>query len=142
MLVALQFGFLLLLPALAVPAVLSGKIPTLAFVFAAMSVTLFLWTLVHNKLGNFNIRPTPKSFGHLVTTGPYRQIRHPMYTSVLLGAASLALMSDPLPGWTAWSALAMVLWVKSIIEERWMREAHPGYDAYCRVSKRFVPWIF
>jgi len=141
-LVELQFGFMLLLLALAAPAVLKGEIPALASMFAALSVALFLWTLLHNKLGNFNIRPIPKSSGQLVTSGPYRQIRHPMYTSVLLGAASLALMSDPLPGWSAWTALAMVLWVKSIIEERWMRETHPGYGAYCRVSRRFVPWFF
>lgn len=142
LLVALQFALMLLLLALAAPAILRGDVPLAAIVMAVSSFGLFLWTLLHNRLGNFNIRPTPKSFGVLVTTGPYQQIRHPMYTSVLLGAASLALMSDRLLGWTAWSALAMVLLVKSIFEERWMREVHPGYSSYCRESKRFVPWLF
>ena len=141
-LVALQFGFMSLLTALAAPGVLKGNITIGALALAALSLGLFLWTLVHNRLGNFNIHPTPKSLGVLITTGPYQQIRHPMYTSVLLGAASLALMSDPLLGWTVWTALAIVLLVKSTLEERWMNETHPGYSAYIRESKRFIPWVF
>ena len=142
LLVALQFGFMLLLPALAAPAIVQGKVPISAILLAISSMVLFVWTLVHNRLGNFNIRPTPKSWGVLITTGPYRLIRHPMYTSVLLGGASLALMADPLPGWSAWTALALVLFVKSIVEERWLNEVHPGYSSYRRASKRFIPWLF
>jgi len=141
LLVALQFGFMLLLPALAAPAIVQGTVPISAILLAISSMVLFVWTLVHNRLGNFNIRPTPKSWGVLITTGPYRLIRHPMYTSVMLGAASLALMADPLLGWSAWTALALVLLVKSILEERWLREAHPAYSSYIIESKRFIPWI-
>jgi len=141
-LVALQFGCLLLLTSLAAPCVFKGNIPIGSVALVALSLGLFLWTLVHNRLGNFNIHPKPKSLGVLITTGPYQQIRHPMYTSVLLGAASLVLMSDPLLGWTVWAALAIVLLVKSTLEERWMNEMHPGYSAYIRQSKRFIPWVF
>ena len=142
MLVALQFGCLLLLTSLAAPCVFKGNIPIGSVALVALSLGLFLWTLVHNRLGNFNIHPKPKSLGVLITTGPYQQIRHPMYTSVLLGAASPVLMSDPLLGWTVWAALAIVLLVKSTLEERWMKEMHPEYSAYIRQSKRFIPWVF
>src|ERR1035437_9106227 len=141
LLVALQLGLMLVLPALAAPAIVQGKVPISAILLAISSMVLFVWTLVHNRLGNFNIRPTPKSWGVLVTTGPYKQIRHPMYTSMFLGAASLALMSDPFLGWSAWSALALVLVVKSNLEERWLNEVHPGYSSYHRESKRFIPWF-
>ena len=85
---------------------------------ALASVALAAWTLAHNRPGNFNIRPAPKAQGHLVTTGPYRWIRHPMYTSVLLGAAALAWTSGLLIGWASSSALAVVLVLKSTLEER------------------------
>jgi protein-S-isoprenylcysteine O-methyltransferase Ste14 len=133
---------MLVLPALATPTVLKGHVPVGAVALAALSLGLFLWTLLHNKLGNFNIRPTPKSWGMLVTTGPYQQIRHPMYTSVMLGAASFASMSEPLLGWLAWTTLAAILLFKSTLEERWMSEVHPSYDSYRRESKRFIPWVF
>lgn len=141
-LVALQFGLLLLTAALAAPRILRGSIPLEAVSLAVASLALAVWTLQHNRLGNFNIRPTPVARGVLVTTGPYRWIRHPMYTSVLMGAGALSWMSNQPAGWISWSALAAVLLIKSALEERWMRDEHPGYAAYARQSKRFVPWLF
>jgi protein-S-isoprenylcysteine O-methyltransferase Ste14 len=141
-LVALQFGLLILQTAIAAPMVLQGIIPAAAWLMAGASIALATWTLMHNRLGNFNIRPTPKVSAMLVTTGPYRWIRHPMYTSLLLGAGALAWMSHPVTEWLTWSALAIVLLLKSTLEEHWLREQYPGYAAYCLVSKRFVPWLF
>jgi len=142
LLVALQFALLFVLAALATPNVLHGDIPAAAFMLAMASVALAAWTLAHNRPGNFNIRPVPKAQGQLVTTGPYQWIRHPMYTSVLLGAAALAWTLSPRIGWAAWSALVIVLLLKSTLEERWMREKHPRYAAYVLSSKRFLPWLF
>lgn len=142
LLVGLQFGLLFVLAALAASNVMHGVIPAGAFLLAGTSVALAAWTLLHNRPGNFNIRPTPKVRGVLVTTGPYRWIRHPMYTSVLLGGAALAWTSSTFIGWVTWSALAIVLLKKSTLEERWMREKHPGYAAYLLRTKRFLPWLF
>jgi len=141
LLVTMQFSLLTGLTALAAARALRGNIPSFSLLLVATSLALATWTLMHNRPGNFNIRPTPKTWGTLVTTGPYRWIRHPMYTSVLLGAAALALMSEPPAGWLVWSALAMVLLVKSILEERWMREQHLDYDAYRVETNRFIPWV-
>jgi protein-S-isoprenylcysteine O-methyltransferase Ste14 len=142
LLVALQFACMLLLPVLALPALRLGNIPLATLLLAGTSLALLAWTLLHNRLGNFNIRPLPKTYGSLVTSGPYRWIRHPMYTAVLLGGAALALMADPAPGWAVWAGLALLLFVKSTFEERWMREQHPAYRDYAAQSKRFVPLIF
>jgi protein-S-isoprenylcysteine O-methyltransferase Ste14 len=65
-----------------------------------------------------------------------------MYTSLLLGAAALVLLSDPLIGWLTWLALAIVLFLKSTLEEQWMQDKHPGYTAYAKQNKRFLPWLF
>jgi protein-S-isoprenylcysteine O-methyltransferase Ste14 len=142
LLVALQFACMLVLPALALPALRQGTLPAATLLLGGASLALMAWTLLHNRLGNFNIRPLPKAYGSLVTSGPYRWIRHPMYTAVLLGGAALAWMSDPAPGWTVWACLALVVFVKSTFEERWMREQHPAYGDYAARSKRFVPLIF
>ncbi len=142
LLVALQLGLLLLQAAWAAPRIFQGVIPLAAWAAAGLSVALAAWTLRHNRLGNFNIRPLPKASGLLVTSGPYRWIRHPMYTSLLLGAAALAGISEPFAGWLTWFALALVLFLKSTLEERWMREKHPDYGAYVASSKRFLPWLF
>lgn len=141
-LVALQLGLLILQTALAAPKVLQGSIPVTAWLLAAAALALAIWTLTHNRLGNFNIRPTPKISAVLITSGPYRWIRHPMYTALLLGSGALALTSNPVTGWLTWLVLALVLLLKSITEERWLRELYPHYALYSLVSKRFVPWLF
>ena len=140
-LVTLQFSLLLLLAVLAAARFMVAATPIAALLPAGASVALALWTLRHNRPGNFNIRPTPRQGGSLVLTGPYRWIRHPMYTSVLLGAGALAWAANPV-GWLAWVALAMTLFVKATLEERWMRQTHPAYVAYMQVSQRFLPWLF
>src|ERR1035437_4815820 len=92
LLVALQFGLMFALAALAAPRVSKGFLPPAALSLAAASLALAAWTLRHNRPGNFNIRPTPMVWGVLVTSGPYRWIRHPMYSSLLLGAGAMALL--------------------------------------------------
>jgi protein-S-isoprenylcysteine O-methyltransferase Ste14 len=140
-LVLLQFGFLFFLGFLATPKIRSGDMPLSALALAGTSLVLVVWTFRHNRLGNFNIRPDPKALGVLVVSGPYQLIRHPMYSSVLLGAAALAQLSEPFLAWVIWALLAVVLIVKATIEERWMLEQHPNYGEYIQRSKRFLPWL-
>lgn len=142
LLVTLQFGLLVVLAASAARNILLGDIPAGALMMMGISIALITWALRHNRPGNFNIHPAPKVRGVLVTTGPYRWIRHPMYTSLLLGAAALAWTSGNFLGWGAWSLLAIVLFMKSSLEEHGMRKQHPGYAAYTLRSKRFLPWLF
>lgn len=142
LLVALQFGLLAVLAWLVLPAVLAWTIPGAAWITAVLAVLLALWAFTANRPGNFNIRPLPKQGGVLVTTGPYSWIRHPMYTSFLLGAWALARTAASDEAWLAWWALSLVLWFKSTLEERWMLAQHPGYAHYREQTKRFVPWVY
>lgn len=141
-LVVLQFGLLALIAAFALPALLVLAVPLLAWGLAATAVLLAVWALGSNRLGNFNIRPIPKTGGVLVTHGPYRWIRHPMYTAFLLGAAALAWTAGLLLAWVAWCVLLAVLVVKATLEERWMRERHSAYADYSARTRRFVPWLY
>ena len=141
LLVLLQFGLLLWLAVMAAPQFLQGRVAITCWLLALLSGALAGWTLLHNRLGNFNIHPAPKSGGVLVTSGPYRWMRHPMYSSVLLGAAAMSCLSDGLTAGLVWAALLLVLLVKSGLEEHWLRLHHPQYQAYCQQCKRFVPGI-
>jgi len=116
------------------------SLPALALLGCA--VALGLWTLAYNRPGNFNIRPEPKASGRLVTGGPYRYMRNPMYSAVLLFAsAELVAYRDP---WKVlcWIALALVLLGKALLEERGLREQHADYAEYARRVRRFIPGVF
>lgn len=138
LLVALQFG---LLAGLLVVAVRGNPLAPAPVALALLGVAVGLWAVACNRPGNFNIHPAPKAGGRLVSSGPYRWIRHPMYTALLLAGAGCAWASGGALGWGLWIALAAVLVAKTRLEERWMAQAHPGYDAYRARTRRFLPWV-
>jgi len=55
-----------------------------ALILFSLGACIGVWAINHNKLDNFNIQPKYKEGSYLVTTGIYKYIRHPMYTSVCL----------------------------------------------------------
>jgi len=142
-LVLLQMGLLLVLGWLALRAVWPHPAAALAtpqaIVLGLASGLLGGWTLLHNRLGNFNIHPAPRIDGVLVTSGPYHWVRHPMYSAVLLGAAALACLPGSAQPWLIWLSLCAVLWAKSWLEEQWLRVHYAPYDAYCQQCGRFLP---
>lgn len=101
-----------------------------------------LWTVQHNRFGNFNIRPELKDGCALITTGPYHFVRHPMYTSVLLMSLGLAIGTPIYLEWSSFLLLGLVLAVKALREERLWCEENVAYHDYMKQSKRFIPFIY
>jgi protein-S-isoprenylcysteine O-methyltransferase Ste14 len=85
--------------------------------------------------------PRPRERGELVTEGPYRRARHPIYGGGILFFLGWALFSAPL-ALVGVAALAG-LWVgKSSLEERLLAAQYPDYERYRRETpRRFVPFI-
>jgi protein-S-isoprenylcysteine O-methyltransferase Ste14 len=140
-LVALQLLLIAALAALGAPAFVRGGAPPGAWVFAAAGTALIGWALYWNRPGNFNVRPVPRPGGRLIDQGPYRWIRHPMYSAVMLCGIAAAWAAASWPPWLVEAALVAVLVAKAALEERWMLARHPEYRAYCARTRRFVPGI-
>lgn len=108
----------------------------------AIGLALGLWALAYNRPGNFNIRPRVKEGARLIVTGPYRFMRHPMYSALILACAGLALNGWP-DATGAWSfgALLPVLAAKMGVEERLMAARFPEYRLYATRTARLFPGI-
>jgi protein-S-isoprenylcysteine O-methyltransferase Ste14 len=141
-LVALQFGLIALLARLAWPVVASAEVPPAAWVCIVVGVLVGLWAVSVNRLGNFNIRPAPRAGGTLVQQGPYRWIRHPMYTAVMACGVACAWADASGWAWLVALALVLVLSIKASFEERWMSQVHLDYAEYRCHTWRFVPWLY
>ncbi|MEP7181031.1 MAG: isoprenylcysteine carboxylmethyltransferase family protein [Betaproteobacteria bacterium] len=137
-LVALQFA---LIAAVALPWN-APRWNVAATVLVAAAISLGLWALSANRPGNFNIRPEPKPSGHLVTGGPYRFVRHPMYLAVLLFGAGCCVGYAAPWRWLVFVALGLVLHAKARIEEAAMPALHPDYNAYVQRTRRIVPFVW
>jgi protein-S-isoprenylcysteine O-methyltransferase Ste14 len=106
---------------------------------------LWLFHRSHVDLGtNWSITLELRESHRLVTQGIYSQIRHPMYSALLLYSLGQAAA---LPNWVAGpsylAALMLLLSLRIGFEERMMREEFGGdYDAYSARTKRFIPGVW
>ena len=141
LLVTIQFAALATLIFLAAQKVLQQPAPAWAWLACWLSVTLGLWALLANRPGNFNIHPTPRADGMLIAHGPYRWIRHPMYTAVMLLGLACVLTRGDVLAWLLWGLLCLVLLAKAVLEERWMMALQPSYAHYRSRTRWFIPYL-
>ncbi len=108
----------------------------------ALAVALGLWAIWSMKPGQFNITPDVQTGARLVRQGPYRFIRHPMYSALLLGSLALVAGHATPDRVAVWLLLAVDLLVKLHHEERLLAEAFPDYPAYRRTTRRLFPFVY
>ena len=82
--------------------------------------------------------------GHaVVSTGPYKYVRHPMYTGFHLFFVGMSLLLGSAFGLVLSLVLIGLVVRRAVLEERLLREELSGYDAYmAQVSSRFIPHIW
>lgn len=90
---------------------------------------------------SLTVVPIPKEEGKLSTTGLYRYVRHPMYSSVLLFALGIALHSGSAIKYLLVASLYVLFHMKSVYEERYLRLKYPDYAQYSDRIPRFIPFI-
>jgi len=81
--------------------------------------------------------------GHeLVERGPYRFVRHPIYTGILTMFFATALALGHLAGFAATLQMFASFWIKLRDEEKLMLQQFPDrYADYQRCAKRIIPFI-
>lgn len=83
--------------------------------------------------------PTPSQGAELIRSGPYRCVRHPIYTGVLLAGLGAAVLHGHEALWLLAAALILFFTYKSLYEEQLLQAAYPDYAAYKRGTGRFLP---
>jgi len=107
----------------------------------ALAVALFLWARWTFGVRSFHAAANPTE-GGLVTTGPYRFIRHPIYTAICLfgwaGVAAHASAVNALLG----ALMTAGAIVRMLCEEKLVVETYPEYREYAKRTKRMIPGVF
>jgi protein-S-isoprenylcysteine O-methyltransferase Ste14 len=102
---------------------------------------LMLWARVTFGRRSYHVAANPTE-GGLITTGPYRFIRHPIYTAVCLfvtpGAIAHLSLSTILLCGLIWAAAFM----RMFYEERLLCVRYPEYRQYAATTPRMVPFLF
>jgi protein-S-isoprenylcysteine O-methyltransferase len=112
----------------------------LGVILCVAGIAFAIWARVH--LGrNWSGTPSIKEGHELITSGPYRFVRHPIYTGMLVALIGSALVN----GIDLIILLifgAMFLW-RIPIEERYMMQTFPDqYPEYIKRTKKLIPFIW
>jgi protein-S-isoprenylcysteine O-methyltransferase Ste14 len=124
-----------------------SSVPISLQVIGAIGVFLSVYvgylTFRENSFASPAVKIQTERAHSVVTTGPYRYVRHPMYAGALFHFAGLPLL---LGSW--WGLLALPLFIalftiRIALEEKTLRTALKGYDDYAaRVRYRVIPLIW
>ena len=113
----------------------------LGLVLFALGLGFAIWARVH--IGrNWGTPMTRKLEPELVTSGPYRLVRHPIYSGILVAGVGTAVALGW--QWLIVVAVAGIYFVYSAtVEERYMAEQFPDtYPTYKHATKMLLPLIF
>ena len=91
---------------------------------------------------NWSGSVTLKENHELIVRGPYRLVRHPIYTGLLAMVIATVVQQGHIGGIIGLILISVSLWIKSSHEEEVMRKQFPDqYPAYRKRVKRIIPFI-
>ena len=135
-------GFLLLVAATAGLILRSAilAVEPIGITVQALSIGLMIWARLTFGVRSFHASAEPTS-GGIVTTGPYRFLRHPIYAAIgyFLWTAAISHASTV----SIVLALAATAGIAARIsaEERLLLLRYPEYAAYAARTRRVVPFL-
>ena len=102
---------------------------------------LFAWMFRHLAL-NVTSTSMPRATATLVTTGPYRWIRHPMYSAALILVIATTLLTENLVVAVGGFIMFVLMAARSRLEEqRLVEKFGDAYRAYQRETGKFLPKV-
>ena len=114
------------------PFVIAGQIP---------AVGLSVWARRSFQKGTFRVSAAPGG-SSIIRCGPYRFMRHPMYTAALLFVWTAVVSHVSVLTLAIGIAVTVVVIVRVIAEERLLSAKYPEYQDYIRSTKALVPYLF
>ena len=106
----------------------------------ALGIALAVWARLH--LGrNWGMPMTQRAEPELVTSGPYRFVRHPIYSGLLTAMLGTALVNNLL-GLIVVAVLLAYFYYSGIVEERNLTATFPKtYPEYKSRTKMLIPFL-
>jgi protein-S-isoprenylcysteine O-methyltransferase Ste14 len=93
--------------------------------------------------GNWSATVTIKRDHELIQTGPYRWVRHPIYSGLLIAVLGTVLIQDRWLGLVSLALVSLAFWFKLRREEAWMMEVFgERYARYRAHTARLFPYLF
>lgn len=102
-----------------------------------------VWAMLENEYFEQFVRIQEERAHRVVSSGPYRFVRHPGYLAAIVGALASPLMLGSAWTFAPVSLLAVLFVVRTRLEDETLRRELPGYEEYARRTRfRLVPYVW
>ncbi|MCU0514381.1 MAG: isoprenylcysteine carboxylmethyltransferase family protein [Anaerolineae bacterium] len=120
----------------------AGPLPTVAGVALLVAhFALLTWSMSANRFFEATVRL--QNGQQVVQSGPYRYVRHPGYSAVILGFLAVPLAAGSLLAGLPALAGVLVFTVRTALEDATLRRELPGYAAYAGHTRyRLLPGVW
>ena len=114
-----------------------------ALILCALGYALFTWATAANAYFSWLVRLQPDR-GHTVASGgPYHYVRHPAYLGAIVYELAVCVLLASWRGQAVSTLTALLLVVRTALEDRTLQAELPGYADYARqVRSRLLPGIW
>lgn len=120
-----------------------GWLQAVGAVLLLGSFYLFFLTFRENAYLSPAVRIQSERGQTVVSTGPYRYVRHPMYAAFVLFVLGTTLLLGSWWGLLGGLFLIMLVARRAVLEEHTLRQELPGYAAYMGETKyRLIPYVW
>jgi protein-S-isoprenylcysteine O-methyltransferase Ste14 len=114
-----------------------------AWVLMGLEYGLIAWAMATNRYFSAAVRIQEERGHHVVTGGPYRFVRHPGYSGIIVYSLVMPLMFGSWWAFIPAILLAVVVLIRTILEDRTLQRELEGYISYARqVRYRLIPGIW
>jgi protein-S-isoprenylcysteine O-methyltransferase Ste14 len=121
----------------------SLQVKILALVIILAGYSLGSYALIENRFFSGMVRIQTDRGHQVVSSGPYRWIRHPGYTGALLTYLATPLFLDSRWAFLPVILITIVLVIRTILEDRILQDELQGYSDYARrVRYRLLPGVW
>jgi protein-S-isoprenylcysteine O-methyltransferase Ste14 len=108
---------------------------------ALVGLGLIFWVFRTNTFASRTIQVETDQ--RVISSGPYRFVRHPMYLGSIIMWLSIPLALGSYVAVPAFALLVPFYVVRLLHEEKFLRRELPGYSDYCQRTRfRLVPWTW
>ena len=105
------------------------------------SMGLMIWARFTFGIRSFHAAANTTR-GELVTNGPYRWLRHPIYASLIYFFSASVIAYPFLETVIGFVMISVGLFVRMILEEKYLNERYKEYTEYSKNTKRLIQYLF
>lgn len=115
----------------------------LAFVLSILANAFVHWAMIANRHAETGVRIQEDRHHAVVSTGPYRIVRHPFYISLIASALLYPLAVGSLYAFIPGLVIAALFVWRTAREDETLRREFEGYEAFARqIRYRLLPGVW